>query len=235
MPASFSEPSEVCEEALGYHFRNKALLEESLTHKSYRHEQPHEAPCDNERLEFLGDSVLNLVIAEVLFHHRPLLTEADMSKMRSYLVNRSLLSETASGLSLGDSIRLGRGEESTGGRKKQSVLADSMEALWGAVFVDSDYDTVRSLILRLLGGRIDAVVNGREGYDSKSALQEICQGSGGALPEYRIVKQEGEEHRKVFTAEVYVNGLLRGTGTGRSKKEAQMAAAAQALKTRSHE
>ncbi len=106
-----------------------------------------------------------------------------------------------------------------------------MEALWGAVFLDSDYQTARSLILRHLGERINGVVNRREGYDYKSELQEISQGKCGVLPEYRIVRQEGAEHRKIFTAEVYIDGMLRGIGTGKSKKEAQMAAADQALKT----
>lgn len=229
MPVSCSEPFEGLEEALGYHFKDKALLRESLTHRSYRYEQTREATLDNERLEFLGDSVLNLVIAEALYRHPRVLTDAEMSKMRSYLVNRSLLSETASKLSLGMYILLGKGEESTGGRKKISVLADSLEALWGAVFLDGGYLSARSVILRHLSERISSVVNREEGYDYKSALQEMCQMKGGMLPEYRIVRQEGEEHKKVFTAEVYVNGVLRGTGTGKSKKEAQVAAANQAL------
>ncbi len=235
MPVSFSGNIEEIEASLGYRFRNKGLLSESLTHKSYHHENPGETPAYNERLEFLGDSVLGLVIAETLFHDRTLLSEADMSKMKSYLVNKSILIETASMLSLGKYLRLGRGEESTGGRQKKSVLADAMEALCGAVFLDSDYETTRSLILRLLSERITNVTSKKEGYDFKTELQETCQGLFGALPDYRIVKQEGEEHRKVFTVEVYINGEIRGRGTGKSKKEAQMVAAKEALKTAVHE
>ncbi len=228
MPVSFSRNIEDLENSLGYHFKDARLLTEALTHKSYHHENSDTA-CYNERLEFLGDSVLGIVIAEALFTTNAALTEADMSKMKSYLVNTSILYETASQLSLGSHLRLGRGEESTGGRQKKSILADALEALFGAVFVDSDYETVRSSILRLFEKRIANVVSKREGYDFKSELQEKCQGIFGILPEYRIVKQEGEEHKKVFTIEVYLDGALYGKGAGKSKKEAQMVAAQKAL------
>jgi ribonuclease-3 len=180
-------------------------------------------------LEFLGDSVLGLVIAETLFLEDGLLNEAEMSKMKSHLVNKMVLYEIAAGLSLGEYVMLGRGEEATGGRQKRSILADTLEALFGAVFLDSDYETVKALILRLYRDRICDVIARKDRVDFKSELQERCQAAFGTLPEYRIVKQEGEEHRKVFTAEVYVKGILFGSGTGKSKKEAQMLAAEKAL------
>jgi ribonuclease-3 len=232
MPASFSrniaEPSKL-EGLLGYKFRDRRLFSEALTHKSFQHENTGSQSAHNERMEFLGDSVLGLVIAETLFTAEGILDEAEMSKMKSYLVNKSVLHDISAGLSLGDYVSLGRGEESTGGRLKRSILADTLEALFGAVFLDSDYETVRTLILRLYKDKIPNVIEKNEGYDFKSELQEHCQALFGTLPEYRIVNQEGEEHRKVFTAEVSIKETIYGRGTGKSKKEAQMLAAQEAL------
>ncbi|GER92417.1 ribonuclease III [hot springs metagenome] len=230
MPACYSENIEMLEDLLGYRFNNKELLLDALTHKSYHHEKPDKAPRYNERLEFLGDSVLGLVIAESLFCYNILLTEADMSKMKSYLVKESMLFEIASRLSLGKYLRLGRGEESTGGRQKKSILSDAVEALFGAIFLDSDYKTAKSVILRLFSDKIDRIISKKEGHDFKSELQEKSQSLFGILPEYKIVKQEGEEHKKIFTVEVYINGQLYGGGTGKSKKDAQMNAAKEAIK-----
>jgi ribonuclease III len=232
MPVSFSKNTSdpfALEERLGYRFRTPHLLTEALTHRSFQHEHLGGQSAHNERLEFLGDSVLGIVIAETLFREDGLLNEAEMSKMKSYLVNKVVLYEMAASLSLGEYVMLGRGEESTGGRQKRSILADTLEALFGAVFLDSDYDTVKALVLRLYRERIRSVIAKKEGYDFKSELQERCQAAFGTLPEYRIVKQEGEEHRKVFTAEVYITETLFGRGTGKTKKEAQMLAAEQAL------
>jgi len=232
MPVSFSkntsDPSGL-QELLGYRFRTPQLFSEALTHRSFQHEHSRGQSVHNERLEFLGDSVLGLVIAETLFLEDGLLNEAEMSKMKSHLVNKMVLYEIAAGLSLGEYVMLGRGEESTGGRQKRSILVDTLEALFGAVFLDSDYATVKALILRLYRERIRVVIAKKDGYDFKSELQERCQAAFGILPEYRIVKQEGEEHRKVFTAEVYVTEILFGRGTGKTKKEAQMLAAEKAL------
>lgn len=232
MPVSFSknisEPSDL-EEQLGYRFRDRQLLGEALTHKSFQHEYTGGQSAHNERLEFLGDSVLGLVIAEALYQEDNHLDEADMSKMKSYLVNKSVLHQIAAGLLLGNYVRLGRGEESTGGRQKHSILADTLEALFGAVFLDSGYESAKKLILQLYSKKISDVIQKKEGYDFKSELQECIQAAFGTLPEYRIVKQEGEEHRKVFTSEVYIKGVMFGTGKGKSKKEAQMLAAKEAL------
>jgi ribonuclease-3 len=219
----------VLEESLGYRFRDRGLLRDALTHTSFFHENAGECPRHNERLEFLGDSVLGLVIAERLFLAEKGLTEAEMSRMKSYLVKESVLFDVASALSLGQYLRLGKGEEASGGSQKKSILSDAVEALFGAVFLDSDYPTVRSLIILLLAGRIASVIEAKEGYDFKTELQEKCQGIFAVLPEYRIVSQEGEEHRKVFTAEVSIQGRVFGRGEGKSKKASQMAAAREAL------
>ncbi len=229
MPALFSENTEGFEDSFGYRFNNKKLLVAALTHKSYHHENPEESPEHNERLEFLGDSVLGLVIAEKLFLDQVGFSEAEMSKMKSYLVKEAVLFEMASKISLGSYLRLGKGEESTGGRQKKSVLSDAFEALVGAVFLDSDYETVRTLVLDLFREKIPDVISRKEGYDFKSELQERCQSLFGVLPEYRIVKLEGEEHKRIFTAEVSINRQLYGSGMGKSKKEAQMAAAKEAF------
>lgn len=229
MHRSFSKSTADLEAALGYQFRNAAFLEEALTHKSYQHEHADRSQGFNERLEFLGDSVLGLAVAEKLFSIQETFTEADMSKMKAYLVNKTVLFEIGAALHLGSYLRLGRGEESTEGRQKQSILANAVEAVLGAVFLDAGYDMTRDVIFSLYGARIDDVVARRAWYDFKSALQEQCQGEYGVLPDYRVVKQEGEEHRKVFTVEVFVKGFFYGRGVGKSKKDAQMAAAREAL------
>ena len=229
MPVSFSENIKEIEKLLGYAFKSRKLITDALTHKSFHHESTDKTYNYNERLEFLGDSVLGLIIAETLFLEKGSFTEADMSKMKSYLVKEAVLYEIAAKLSLGKYLRLGKGEESTGGRQKKSVLSNAFEALVGAIFLDSDYESTRRVVLKLFNEKIPSVIAKKEGYDCKSELQEQSQSLFGMLPEYRIVKQEGEEHRKTFTAEVYINKQLYGTGVGKSKKEAQMAAAKEAL------
>jgi ribonuclease III len=229
MPVSYSINIAELEGLLGYCFSDKGLLIEALTHTSFQYENSGPQNAHYERMEFLGDSVLGLVIAEALFVRDDALSEAGMSKVKSCLVNKSMLYDIASGISLGSFIRLGRGEETTGGRHKRSILSDTIEALFGAVYLDSDYSTARDLILRLYAGRIDEAISGKEGYDFKSELQERTQARFSSLPEYRIISQEGEEHKKIFTVEVFINGKSFGTGSGKSKKEAQICAAKEAL------
>ncbi len=235
MPVLSSGNIQGIEFSLGYTFRNKLLLATALTHKSYHHENTGEVKADNERLEFLGDSVLGLIIAEALFLDKEHLSEAGMSKTKSYLVKEQVLFEMASRLSLGDYLRLGKGEEFTGGRQKRSVLSNAFEALVGAVFLDSDYVTVKAVVLSLFNEKIVQTILRKEAYDFKSELQEKVQSALGTLPEYKVVKQEGAEHKKIFTTEVYVSGKLFGGGTGKSKKESQMNAAREALEKFRHE
>ncbi|MCX8030534.1 MAG: ribonuclease III [Thermodesulfovibrionales bacterium] len=229
MHALYSKNIEEIEVHLGYSFNNKKLLIEAITHKSYVHEHPTDSFNYNERLEFLGDAVLGLVVSHLLFSHSEDLTDAIMSKKKSFLVNKSTLYEIASKISLGKYLRLGKGEERSGGRQKKSVIADAMEAIIGAIFLDSDYDTVKQIIQRLYDNKLSDAINQQEGYDFKSELQEKVQKIFNVLPEYRIIKQDGQEHQRVFTVEVLVKDITFGVAKGKSKKEAQMLAAKQAL------
>jgi len=229
MHVSCSENLEKLEKDLGYSFRNRELLAEALTHKSFHHEHPRKAPKYNERLEFLGDSVLALVIVEHIFTLEMEYSESLMSKIKSYLVRGSLLSEIAAELSLGHYIRLGRGEEDTGGRRKKSILADALEAVFGTIYLDGGYESARRVILSLFKDRITSSIASGEYLDYKTELQERSQTLFGVLPEYRVVGQEGDEHLRMFTVEVFIGGTQFGRGVGRSKKEAETLAAKEAM------
>ena len=218
------------EDRLGYHFKNKKVLLEALTHRSFYHENPGKAENYNERLEFLGDSVLGFVMVEALFSYEKRLSESVMAKTKSYLVKESVLSEIANAIALGKYLRLGKGEEATGGRTKRSLLADAVEAVLGAVYLDGGYEKSQELILRLFKEKIDAIISSGDFHDFKTELQEKTQMLFSVIPEYQMIKQEGEEHRKTFTVEVSIAGELFGTGCGKSKKEAETIAAREALK-----
>jgi len=217
------------ENRLGYFFTDGKVLIEALTHRSFYHENPGKADAYNERLEFLGDSVLGFIIVEYLFSVDRNLTESVMAKTKSYIVKEAVLSEVASSISLGQYLRLGKGEEHTGGRTKKSLLADAFEALLGAVYVDGGYDAAKKIVLSLFRHKIHPIINSGEFHDSKTELQEKTQLLFSSIPEYRIIKQEGEEHRKIFTVEVYISGEKYGSGVGKSKKEAETRAAKEAL------
>ena len=217
------------ENRLGYSFMDGKVLLEALTHRSFYHENPGKADAYNERLEFLGDSVLGFIIVEYLFSMDQNLTESVMAKTKSYIVKEAVLSEVASSISLGQYLRLGKGEEQTGGRTKKSLLADAFEALLGAVYVDGGYDAAKKIVLSLFSRKIHPIINSGEFHDSKTELQEKTQLLFSSIPEYRTIKQEGEEHRKVFTVEVYISGDKYGSGIGKSKKEAETRAAKEAL------
>ena len=229
MPVSSSRNLETIEKDLGYSFKDRTLLIEALTHRSYHHENPERVSSYNERLEFIGDSVLGLVVVEYLFRYSKDFSESEMSEIKSYIVRGSLLSEIAAGISLGAYVRLGRGEEETGGRAKKSILANAMEAVFGAVYLDGGYEAARNFVLHLLRERILTVISSGQYHNFKTQLQEESQMRFGVLPEYRIVSQEGEEHRKTFTADVSIAGKRFGCGTGKNKKEAQTAAAKEAM------
>ena len=218
------------ENVLGYSFKNRQILMNALTHRSFFHENPDKAQDYNERLEFLGDSVLGFVIVEYLYLSDSSLTESIMAKAKSYLVKESVLSEIAASLSLGKYLRLGKGEESTGGRTKRSLLADGVEAVLGAVYLDGGYEDARRLILGLFQNKIGSVLMSGEFYDFKTELQEKTQLLFNSIPEYRMIKQEGEEHDKIFTVDVHIAGTKFGTGFGKSKKEAETNAAQEALR-----
>ncbi len=218
------------ENVLGYSFKNRQILMNALTHRSFFHENPDKAQDYNERLEFLGDSVLGFVIVEYLYLSDSSLTESIMAKAKSYLVKESVLSEIAASLSLGKYLRLGKGEESTGGRTKRSLLADAVEAVLGAVYLDGGYEDARRLILGLFQDKIGSVLKSGKFHDFKTELQEKTQFLFNSIPEYRMIKQEGEEHNKIFTVDVHIAGTKFGTGFGKSKKEAETNAAQEALR-----
>jgi ribonuclease-3 len=230
MPVYYSGNLEILEKKLGYTFKDKDLLLEALTHRSFSHENPEESASYNERLEFLGDAVLGCIIAEFLFNHPSGFSESTMSKIKSFTVRGAFLYDIALRIGLGEFIRLGKGEEETGGRQKRSVLADAMEAVIGAIFIDGGYGKVREVILNLFGERLSSVIESGQYHDYKTELQEMTQTIYGLLPEYRLVKQEGEEHKKIFTIEAIIGGKRMGLGKGKSKKEAQMLAAREAMK-----
>lgn len=217
------------EKKLNYTFRNPALLGEALNHSSYANE--HRTAClrSNERLEFLGDSVLGFVTAEFLFLQHPDLPEGDLTRIRAALVCEQSLYEVAQKLELGNDLKLGRGEESGGGRKRTSILADAVEAVFAAVYLDGGISAASALIHRCLleAEREEAVEERRRDY--KTALQELVQRQADQILTYRMVGEEGPDHAKTFMAEVLLNGERLGTGSGHSKKEAEQAAAKGAL------
>jgi len=217
------------EKKIGHSFRNRELIVEALTHKSFHHEHGGAALAYNERLEFLGDAVLGLIVVEYLFLLKQKFNEAELAKMKSYLVCEVVLAEIAEALSLGSHILLGKGEEATGGRTKKSILSDTLEAVVGAVFLDGGFETTRSLVLAFFRDRIDAVIKTGDFFDYKTTLQEKTQLLHGVLPEYRLVKQHGADHKRVFTVSVYLNGEELGTASGQRKKEAEAQAAKIAL------
>ncbi|MBI4823144.1 MAG: ribonuclease III [Nitrospirae bacterium] len=219
------------EKSIGYSFKNKAILIEALTHKSYHHENPEKAISHNERLEFLGDSVLGLAVVHYLYNLPSLCTESVMSKLKSHAVKAGVLFEIAQGISLGNYLRVGRGEEATGGRYKKSLISNALEAVIGAIYADGGIEQAQKAVFRLFREKVDSLIESGDFYDYKTELQELTQMKLNSLPEYRIVKEEGEAHKKVFTVEVWLNRKCYGKGFGKSKKEAEAISAKQALET----
>jgi ribonuclease-3 len=226
-------PLDEAQQAIGYTFRNPALLDEALTHTSYVNETRSEAPKDNERLEFLGDAVLALIISEHVAAAWPDLAEGALSKLRAHLVSEATLARVARRLDLGRLIRLGRGEERTQGRDKESILANTLEAVLAAVYRDGGLEAARSFTLGAFAQELrDA--ESREGReplagDYKTQLQEWSQRTYDSVPRYVTERESGPDHRKTFAIHVLVQGRVLGRGTGRSKKEAEQAAAQEAL------
>ena len=201
------------------------LLERALTHRSYAYENG--GLPTNERLEFLGDAVLGLVVTDTLFRAHPDLPEGQLAKLRSAVVNAKALADVGRDLELGDHIRLGRGEETTGGQDKSSILADTVEAVIGAVYIGLGLAAADALVHRLFDPLIAAAAQLGAGLDWKTSLQELTAGVGLGVPDY-LIDDAGPDHQKTFTAVVRVAGIDRGSGSGRSKKEAEQQAAAAA-------
>ena len=212
-----------------YRFKDRGLLEHALTHKSRAAEDASGGVADNESLEFLGDAVLGLVVADTLFRQYPGYNEGQKSKVKAAVVSTQSLARRAEAIQLGDHLILGRGEEKTGGRFKQALLADAYEALIAGIYLDGGLDAATTFLRRELKEAIDAGSAQTFAPDYKSALQERVQAIGHPVPEYRVSGSEGPDHRKTFTIEVLVNGEVLGAATGRAKKEAEQDAARQAL------
>ncbi len=200
----------------------------ALTHASLGHEKqrPH---VDNQRLEFLGDAVLQLVVTEYLYAHFPVAKEGSMTKLRARLVSREALKQHARALDLGDFLAMGRGEDASGGRERSSTLADAFEAVIGAIYLDSDFSTARDFILRQTRAALEEVREAPVDVNPKGQLQEILQGIAASSPVYEVLAAAGPEHEKTFEVEVQWEGMSLGRGSGRSKQAAEIAAARGAL------
>ena len=214
------------ERALDLTFGDPVIEEEALTHRSFAFEQGVEPT--NERLEFLGDAVLGLVITDLAYRGFPDLSEGELAKLRAATVNMSILAGVARELGLGDDVLLGKGEELSGGRDKASILADAIEAVLGAIYLDQGIRIASRVIRRLFWPRMQAYARGEGDRDYKTSLQEQAAQDLGRIPEYRVAER-GPDHQKEFTATVYLGGKEFGRGVGRSKKEAEQQAAGEAL------
>jgi len=215
---------------LSYNFINIDLLREAITHKSYVNENPDLNAKDNERLEFLGDAVLDLAISSYLFVNFPYYQEGELSKFKSMMVSEPSLSKIASDLDIGEYLLLGRGEEHTGGRKKESLLANALEAIIAAIYLDGGLPAADGFIRMVFVAQIQTITREGISLDYKTDLQEYCQGHDLELPSYRVSKEIGPDHKKTFEVEILINGEVLGLGIGKNKKEAEQRAAKEALK-----
>jgi len=214
-----------CQKDLGISFHQESLLEQAFVHLSYLNENPGFARPSNERLEFLGDAILNFIVTEKLYEEFPQLPEGEMTEIRAALVCRDTLAELASSLKLGDWLLLGRGEEANGGRAKESNLANAIEALIGALYLDQGIAKARRFILRQLKRELEKIKAGKIPPNYKALVQELIQGQKKPTPVYRLVEATGPDHSKQFTAEILVEGEALGKGVGKSKKVAESQAA----------
>lgn len=217
------------EDKIGYKFTRIDILNKALTHSSFANEQKDEKIKHNERLEFLGDSVLGLVISSYLFSKYPNYPEGELTKLRAIIVCESSLASVSREIRLGKYLLLGNGEEATGGRNRNSILADAFEALIGAIYIDGGIDSAKEFIINKLTNTINQAISGKLFTDYKTELQEIIQKKNNAKIEYKVIYEEGPDHNKVFHVQVGVSDKILGQGSGKSKKEAEQNAAKQAL------
>ncbi len=217
------------ESRLGHVFRKPDLLESALTRRSFWHENRDTCSENNERMEFLGDAVLGLVIADILYHRYPDSNEGDLQKRRASIVNRSALARLMRTLGLAQFIRMGKGDEISGCRDRDSILADTLEAIIAAIFIDSGFSRAYQVVERHFFEMVEYANDAANIDDSKSRLQELTQAELGLTPSYEVLEEWGEEHRKTFCVAVYIGNNLAGTGEGTSKREAAQIAARNAL------
>lgn len=216
------------ERSVGYSFRDRTLLVTAMTHKSFANEARTAACPDNERLEFLGDAVLDLVVSEYLMEALPTSDEGELSRIRADVVAMPSLAVMANGIGIGPSLLLGKGEFGSGGREKPGLLADALEALFGAVFIDGGYQAAKAVILPLVVPLLQQA-SVAAGQDHKSRLQETLQARRRDLPVYRLKEATGPDHDRVYLVEVLIGDRVYGTGRGRTKKSAEQNAAAATL------
>ncbi len=212
-------------ESFGYNFKNEKFLQTALTHSSYGNER--HCVC-NERMEFLGDAVLSIIVSDYLFSHMPHDNEGKLSKIRASLVCEQSLAKLAGEIGLGNKIKLGKGEELTGGRQRASILSDAFEAVLAAIYLDSGMEDARKWLLELMSEDLKLAVTGKTYHDYKTMLQEEIQKSGGAVT-YKVISESGPDHHKDFTVELCINNKRITTADGSSKKDAEQNAAKKAL------
>ncbi len=222
-----SSPSSLSrlQSALGIQFKDTSLLKQALTHSSFINENLNAGIEDNERMEFLGDALLNLVVAEHLYREFPSLPEGKLTEIRVFLIRQEQLAARAGALKLGDYMILGKGEDSTGGRKKLNNLADTFEALVAAIFLDQGIETARSFVLHTMQGEMDAIRAGKPVLNFKALLQEHTQAEFKLLPSYEIVESSGPDHDRIFVVSVSLGDVVLAIGSGKSKKAAESEAA----------
>ena len=227
--ATLAKPTDL-EKRLGVTFKSPRLLKRAFVHSSYVNENPHAAPESNERLEFLGDAVLGLVVADELYSAYPGDDEGRLTELRAHLVRRDTLAQAAGRMRLGEELLLGRGEDDGGGRERPTNLSHVYEAVVGAVFLDQGLEAARRFVLNSLEDELDEVRDRGSPLDPKSRLQELCQARFQSTPQYQLVETEGPDHSRNFTVEAIVNGEQLGMGSGPSKQQAEKRAALEALR-----
>lgn len=223
------ENPELLEKVIGYTYKDKGHLHLAVSHSSYAHESRNAKLQSNERLEFLGDAVLNITISEHLYKEYPHLAEGELTKARASIVCESSLVKCANRIGLGNYLLLGKGEELSGGRERTSILSDAFEALIGSIYLDGGMERAKAFILTSLEDQIVQYVQGLATGDFKTLLQEMVQKSGDRKVSYEIIDEKGPDHNKVFVSQIRVGTEVMGTGEGRSKKEAEQNAARKAL------
>lgn len=214
---------------LGIQFKQLFLLHQALVHTSYANEGKACSSTHNERLEFLGDAVLDLIISQYLFSHFPNLPEGELTKARAAIVCEASLARASVQLGIGQFLLLGKGELSTGGRERSSILADAFEAIIGAIYIDSGYDVVAAFVVKTFAQELQSIEKGEYVKDFKTLLQEAIQKVADSKITYEVMSESGPDHNKIFEIVAKINGVKFGTGTGKSKKEAEQSAAQQAL------
>jgi len=229
MHVKINDNIDTLQECIGYQFSEHELLDEALTHKSFSNEHPEVSKVCNERLEFLGDAVLDLIISQRTFLDYPDLPEGELTRVRAELVQERNLAELARRINLGSCLRMGKGERRSGGEDKSSLLANAVEAVLGAIFLDGGYQAVQKVIEALFCQEIRLAANNQFDVDHKTRLQEFCQRIHHQTPDYVLVDEQGPDHQRHYTVEVQLKGKSISTGTGRSKKLAEQDAAKGAL------